>query len=256
MKKALLTVAGFDPSSGAGLTLDLKVFRLLGFYGLAIPTSLTVQNSYRVYRQIPLSADLVLDFYRKLKIDFKIYGIKFGMMGSFRILPAVKKIIDENKKIPLVVDPVLQSSSGCWLFEEKHLKKFIKTIKGRISLLTPNLPESSLLTGEKISNIEQMKKAARKIFDLVEAPCLIKGGHLSGENHTTDILFDGQQFISIRKKKLPEDVHGSGCFLSSAILCYLVQGQDLITACQKASRLTGRKLRNPVKISKRALFQV
>lgn len=256
MKKVLMTVAGFDPSSGAGLTLDLRVFRLLGFYGLAIPTSLTVQNSYRVYRQIPLPADLVLDFYRKLKIDFRIYGIKFGMLGSSSTLPAVEEIIAENKKIPLVVDPVLRSSSGHRLFEEKHLKKFIKTIKGRISLLTPNLFESSLLTGEKISNIEQMKIAARKIFDLVEAPCLIKGGHLSEENHVTDILFDGQKYTLIRKKKLPEDVHGTGCFLSSAILCYLVLGRDLITACQKASRLAGRKLRKPLKISKRALFQV
>lgn len=256
MKKTLLTVAGFDPSGGAGLTLDLKVFGHLGFHGLAIPTSLTVQNSYRVYRQIPLPPAFVLDAYRKLKLDFRLSGIKIGLLGSYRLLPALKTIIEENKKIPVVVDPVFRASSGCWFFEKKHLKQFLKIIKGRISLLTPNLPEASLITGEKILSQQQMKEAARKIFNLIEVPCLVKGGHLPGQSYVTDILFDGQEFTIIRKKKLAADVHGTGCFLSSAILGYLAGGQSLPSACRDASRLIDWKLKNPLKISKRALLQV
>jgi len=256
MKKVLLTIAGLDPTSGAGLTLDLKVFSRLGFYGVAIPTSLTIQNSYRFYQHIPLGPEFILEAYKKLKLDFNFAGLKIGLVGSLKTLPAVEKILQDNQHLPIVVDPVFRASSGYWLFDQKHLNKFIEAIKGRVSLLTPNLPEASLLTGEKIENLKQMKIAAQKIFELAQSPCLIKGGHQAGKSFITDLLFDGQDFTLIRKKKLAEDVHGTGCFLSSAILCYLARGQTLASACQKASQLIDKKLRHPLRISKRTLLNV
>jgi len=256
MKKVLLTVAGFDPSSGAGLTLDLKVFARLGFYGVAIPTTLTIQNSYRFYRQSPLKPEFILEAYKKLKLDLSLAGIKIGLIGSLKTLRAVGEIIGDNEHLPIVVDPVFRASSGYWLFDQKNLKKFIEAIRGRVSLLTPNLPEATLLTGEKIKSLQQMKIAAQKIFELTQTPCFLKGGHLAGKHFITDLLFDGKAFTLIRKKKLAEDVHGTGCFLSSAILCYLARGQSLASACQKASQLIDKKLRNPLKISQRALLDI
>ncbi len=254
MKKVLLTVAGFDPSSGAGATLDLKVFSYFGFYGLAILTSVTVQNSYKVYEFLSLPANLVRKKYQKLKIDFKISGLKIGMLGRASIIPVVEEIVSENRHLPIVVDPVLRSSSGRWLLERNRIFEYLKAIKGKIKLITPNLIEASLITGQKIRTLPDMKDSARKIAEITGAACLIKGGHLLEE--AADVLYDGFRFSLIRKKKLPIEVHGTGCFLSSAILCFLVEGYPLPLACRKASLAITRFLKDPLKLSCRSLIDL
>lgn len=254
MKKVLLTIAGFDPSSGAGLSLDLKVFSRFGCYGLAIPTALTIQNSYRVYDYKALSPRLIVETYRRLKTDFKISGLKIGMTGSPRVLTAVKTILADNQGRPVVVDPVFRSSSGRWLLDKNHLASYLKVLAGRMTLFTPNLEEASLLLGRKINQIKQMEKAAREINQLVQAPCLLKGGHL--QDQVIDLLDDGQETTVIPKQKLPVNVHGTGCFLSSAILCFLVKGYSLSVACQQASLTVDKFLKSPLTISRRPLFDL
>ncbi len=254
MKKALLTLAGFDPSSGAGATLDLRVFNSRGYYGLAVLTSVTVQNSSRVYDYRSLSPDLVRQQYRQLRSDFKLSGLKVGMVGSRKLFPVIKDILSENRRLPVVVDPVFRSTSGGWLLEKQSLKNYLKAISGKITLLTPNLTEASLLLGQKIDTPEKMAEAARQLAELTSSACLVKGGHLI--DRAVDILFDGRRIFRFQKRKLPLDVHGTGCFLSSAILCYLADGRSLPEACQKASHWLQLRLRSPLKISRGLLFEL
>lgn len=254
MKKALLTLAGFDPTSGAGASFDLKVFNHLGHYGLAILTSLTVQDSRRVYDHLTLSPQLVLQQYRKLRSDFRLAGIKVGMVGSCKLFRAIEEILNKSRGLPVVADPVFRSSSGRWLLEREGLGGYLKTISGKISLLTPNLEEASLLLGKKINSPEKMAEAAKRLSELALAPCLVKGGHL--REKAVDVLYDGYRVFQFRKRKLPVEVHGTGCFLSSAILCYLVDGCSLPVACRKASALVHRRLLSPLRLSRRALFDL
>ncbi len=254
MKKALLTLAGFDPTSGAGATLDLKVFNHLGYYGLAVLTSVTVQDSSRVYDHLTLPPRLVLEQYEKLRSDFRLTGIKVGMVGSRRLFRAIEQILKESSNLPVVVDPVFRSSSGRWLLEKQDLRGYLKAIRGKITLLTPNLEEASLLLGKKIDSPEKMVEAAKGLSDLAASACLVKGGHL--REKAVDILYDGQQVFMFSKKKLPVEVHGTGCFLSSAILCHLVDGCSLPLACRKASLRLRRRLTSALRISSRALFNL
>ncbi|MCR4395821.1 MAG: hydroxymethylpyrimidine/phosphomethylpyrimidine kinase [Candidatus Saccharicenans sp.] len=256
MRKTLLTVAGFDPSSGAGATLDLRVFRHFGFHGLAILTAITIQNSSRVYGYRTLSPKLALEQYRRLKSDFNLSGIKIGMLGSRKIIPVIAEIAGENRSLPLVVDPVFRSSSGRWLLEKSSLRSYLNAISGKITLITPNLNEASLILGERIDRPEKMEEAARSLSQLTSSACLVKGGHLPGTAVAVDVLFDGSRFYHFQKKKLPLEVHGSGCFLSSAILCFLAAGYSLPEACRRASAAVYHRLRSPLKISRRPLFDI
>lgn len=254
MKKALLTLAGFDPTSGAGASLDLKVFKHLGYYGLAVLTSITLQDSRRVYDYLTIPPRLVLQQYRKLRSDFQLAGIKMGMVGSWQLSRAIEQILGESRGLPVVVDPVFRSSSGHWLLERQELTGYLKAIRSKISLLTPNLEEASLLLDKKIDSPEKMVEAAKQLSELASAPCLVKGGHL--REKAVDILYDGHRVFQFQKRKLPVEVHGTGCFLSSAILCYLVDGCSLPLACRKASALLHRRLLSPLQISRRALFDL
>lgn len=247
MRKALLTLAGFDPSSGAGATLDIRVFNRLGYYGLAVLTSVTVQNSRRVYDYLTLSPELVNRQYRNLRSDFKLAGIKVGMIGSRRLLPTLEKILAENRKLPVVVDPVFRSSSGRWLLEKNSLKDYLKAVSGKITLLTPNLNEASLLLGRKVDRPEKMAEAARRLGELTSSACLVKGGHLP--DRAVDVLFDGRRIIMFKRRKLPVEVHGTGCFLSSAILCFLADGHSLTTACREAADRLRLRLHSHLSIS-------
>ncbi|MGB9894216.1 MAG: bifunctional hydroxymethylpyrimidine kinase/phosphomethylpyrimidine kinase, partial [Candidatus Saccharicenans sp.] len=229
MRKVLLTIAGFDPSSGAGASLDLKVFSHFGYYGLAVLTSVTIQNSYKVYDYLTLPTWFVRQEYKKLITDFNLSGIKIGMLGQGKIISVIKEIVSENKERPLVVDPVFCSSSGHWLLPEKDIDRYLKAIRGKITLITPNLFEAGLIIGEKITSLREMQEAARKISDRTLSACLVKGGHL--KEKAVDVLYDGQKIHNLKKKKLSFEVHGTGCFLSSAILCFLATGLPVAEAC-------------------------
>ena len=160
MKRTLLTVAGFDPTSGAGISLDLRVFQSAGFQGMAVLTSLTEQNTEVVKKIYLLTPEFVKAQYETLRKDVSFSGIKVGMLGSGKNIPVIKKILADNPKIPRVVDPVFKSSSGTWLLEPESIPDYISEIRGKASLLTPNLEEASLISGTKIATEEDMRTAA------------------------------------------------------------------------------------------------
>jgi hydroxymethylpyrimidine/phosphomethylpyrimidine kinase len=201
----LLSIAGYDPSSGAGVLLDVAVFRRFGFIGMGILTALTVQNSRRVRGVRCLGGRWLLSQYEALEEDIHPAGIKLGMLGCRQNIRALESILDRLRHVPVVVDPVLRSSSGQWLLEREAVPAFLKGIVGRISILTPNLHEAALISGRRVHDLETMQEAARRIADRIAAPCLVKGGHLASK--ITDVLYDGSGFSVFAHDRVPGDFH-------------------------------------------------
>jgi len=247
-KKILLSVGGFDPSGGAGVLLDLKVFQSLGFRGMAVLTALTAQNTDRVSRVFSLPPQFVLDQLLALTKDVEFAGIKVGMLGTGRNIAPVLRILESVPNVPVVVDPVFKSTSGARLMERKAFCRLVREIGGRASVLTPNLAEASLISGGNIRTVQDMLLAAGRIFGISGAPCLIKGGHLPEK--PADLLYDGRDYFLFKRKKIKKSVHGSGCFLSSCLLGFLAQGKSLRSAVFLAGRLTHRAIAAAVLIGR------
>ncbi|MBM3284860.1 MAG: hydroxymethylpyrimidine/phosphomethylpyrimidine kinase [Candidatus Aminicenantes bacterium] len=244
--RTLLSIAGYDPSSGAGLVLDLAVFRKVGFAGMGLMTAATAQNTRQVVSFYTPPPRFLLLQYQALRHDVSFAGIKTGMVGYRKNIPVISRILSEHPRLPVVADPVFRASSGAWLLEKGAIPFYISHLKGKISVITPNLKEAALITGKKVRNLAEMKEAAQKIIDLVEAPCLIKGGHLARK--ATDLLYDGKRFYIFEKARIKKEVHGTGCFLSASLLCFLVKGYPLSKASELASAFTHAAIKKASRI--------
>jgi hydroxymethylpyrimidine kinase/phosphomethylpyrimidine kinase len=248
LPKILVSIAGYDPSGGAGVLLDIAVFRRFGFPGAGLLTAVTAQNSRTVAAVRSLGGPFLFRQYETLVRDVDIAGIKVGMLVGPGNLKALRRILINHEGLPVVVDPVFRSSSGRWLLEKKAVPSYLDQIKGRITLLTPNLDEASLIFGRSLKRPEDMKTAARSISERVAAPCLIKGGHLA--ESAVDVLYAGRRFFLFPHKKIHREVHGTGCFLSSSLLCYLVKKKSVVEACSLAIEFTQAALKNAVPLGK------
>jgi hydroxymethylpyrimidine/phosphomethylpyrimidine kinase len=175
-------------------------------------------------------------------------GIKVGMLGSRKHIPVLERILKDRKGIPVVVDPVFRSSSGCWLLEREAVPSFLARIRGHLSILTPNLEESSIILDGRVRNLGEMKEAAQNISGLIDAACVVKGGHL--KEKAADVLYDGRRIHIFAHPKIPKKVHGTGCFFSSSLLCFLVKGHSLAKACELAAEVTHRAIQGAVRVGK------
>lgn len=227
---------------------DVAVFRNLGFAGMGILTAVTAQNTRKVHRILCLPPRFLERQYQILASDIRLSGIKVGMLGCRKNLAVLSRILGDRKGLPAVADPVFRASSGRWLLEKTAVKSYLGAVKGRISVLTPNLAEAALASGRAVRNVLEMKEAARVIAASIEAPCLVKGGHLAGD--AVDVLFDGKDFSLFERKKIEADIHGTGCLHSSSLLCFLVRGHSLAEACGLAATWTHRAIRNSSRIGK------
>ncbi len=241
MTKNLLSIAGWDPSAGAGARLDLRVFERLGERGFAVLTALTAQSPGRVHAVFPAPARALKGQFERLVEAVEIDGIKVGMLATAANLAAVARLLERSKNVPRVVDPILRSSSGALLLERKAWPRLLDALEGRADLITPNLDEAEALTGRRVRGLAEMKQAAEKIHLRSGLPCLVKGGHLEGP--VADVLFDGKDLAVFPHPRAPRTVRGTGCFLSSAILCYLAAGRPLKEACGLAIVRVGRAIR-------------
>jgi hydroxymethylpyrimidine/phosphomethylpyrimidine kinase len=253
MKKILLSVTGYDPSGGAGALLDVRVFESLDFQGMAVLTALTVQNTRKVQSVLPFAPRTLMAQYASLSRDVSFAGIKAGMLGSKKNVGALARILAKHPDLPRVVDPVLRASSGTPLLEEDAIPSLLKAVRGHATLLTPNMKEASLMAGILVASPQDMGEAARILFERTKIPCLVKGGHL--EKSVVNILYDGRRTVVYGHEKLRKDVHGTGCFLSAAILAYLARGLSLERACGRATDLTHEAIKKAIKPGKgRSLF--
>jgi hydroxymethylpyrimidine/phosphomethylpyrimidine kinase len=190
----LLTIAGFDPSCGAGTAADLKTFAAHGCYGVAAITSLTVQNTQRVEDvQNTPSATLRAQL-EVLVNDSDIAGVKIGMLGNRGNAAVVAEFLDAHKFAHVVHDPVMKSSSGTELLDAAGIKYVATELLKRSSVITPNIPEAEILTGMTIKDIADMEAAARKIVEMGAHAVIVKGGHME---RAVDVLFDGNEIVAL-----------------------------------------------------------
>lgn len=221
----VLTIAGFDPSGGAGISADLKTFAANNCYGVAAITALTVQNTQGVSEMRPVESALLKSSIEALMADGRIKAIKIGMLGNRANADVVKGVLDAASSIPSVLDPVVQSSSGKELLDAAGLEYVRKHLLSRVSVVTPNMMEAASLTGMKVENLEGMKAAAQKLIEMGARAVIVTGGHL---DKAIDVLWNGSGCQTFAGDKIKLDsTHGTGCTFSSAIAANLALGRQL-----------------------------
>ncbi|MBI5634204.1 MAG: bifunctional hydroxymethylpyrimidine kinase/phosphomethylpyrimidine kinase [Nitrospirae bacterium] len=230
MKKAL-TIAGFDPSGGAGLQADLKVFQILGVYGLSAVAALTAQNTKGVVAVEPVSRQFLKKQLDVLMPDLIPDAVKIGMLLTEDNVKIVARIIREYSLRNVVLDPVMISSSGKRLAQRDVPKLLKEKILPLCRIITPNIHEASMLSGLKISSREEMKKAAVILKERGPDTVIITGGHLTGR--AIDVVYDGS-FHYLSAKKRHGEYHGTGCTFSAAITAFLAQGDSGLAAAKRA----------------------
>jgi len=221
----VLTIAGFDPSSGAGITADLKTFAAHNCYGVAAITALTVQNTQGAAALHSIDAKVLKESVESLLTDDRVRAIKIGMLGNRASAEVVRDVLASQTALPAVLDPVLRSTSGLELVDAAGLEFLRDHLLKCVRLVTPNIEEAALLTGLKIENIEGMKAAARKLVEMGASAAVVTGGHLE---KAVDVLYDGvelEAFVGDHVK--PDNTHGTGCTFSSAIAANLALGRQL-----------------------------
>ncbi|HXU34756.1 MAG TPA: bifunctional hydroxymethylpyrimidine kinase/phosphomethylpyrimidine kinase [Blastocatellia bacterium] len=232
----VMTIAGFDPSGGAGILADIKTIAAFDCFGVAAVTSLTFQNTMGVAGAHHQSIDTVRRQIATLFDDFEIAAIKTGMLPTREIVVEVASII-KAKSVPIVVvDPVLVSSSGFRLVEEGVAEALRSDLFPLASLVTPNISEAQLLSGEEIKDLPGGRLAAELILAMGPDAVLITGGDAESDS-ATDLLFDerGSGTYSAERIK-SRNTHGTGCTLASALACLLARGHELRTAIPIAKR--------------------
>ena len=240
MKKAyttVLTIAGSDGSGGAGIQADIKTFAALECYGLSVITALTAQNTTGVSAIYPLAETCIIDQFRAISADISIDAVKIGMLGSATTIKTVSSLLRELKhKPPVILDTALSSSGGTTFFPPEALPLMIAELFPLVTLITPNLPETALLTGMKQppETQQEIEETALKLFETGAHSVLIKGGH-GGSNECRDCLFSDNRFFWFSSKKIiTSNNHGTGCTLSSAIAAFMAKGESTDNAVKKA----------------------
>ena len=231
--KTALTVAGFDPSGGAGLQADLKTFSAFRVIGKSVATSITIQNTTGVKGVHDISSEIVEQQIKVILEDGIPGAVKIGMLGNESIVETVVRLFRRYRIKNLVVDPVIRSSSGKLLLSMKGVEMLKARVFPLTLLLTPNLYETEVLSGVKIRKPSDRLRAARILIKMGVKNVLIKGGHLKGEPQ--DFFFDGKRSLLLDANRIAGgDIHGTGCTLASAITAGLAQGKNVVTSVREA----------------------
>lgn len=239
MKQAL-TIAGSDPSGGAGLQADLKVFYRLGVYGLSVTAALTAQNASGVKKVMPVDHKFVRGQLSVLMAEFTPQAVKTGMLYSEENVGTVSWALKKFSLGNLVVDPVILSSTGRRLAERGTPEAVKRKLLPLCSVVTPNIYEASVLSGMAVVTIDDMKEAAVRLKKCGPAAVVITGGHLDGK--ALDLVYDGD-FHYLRGGKLPGEFHGTGCAFSSALAAFLTQGCGIVEAAGLAKKFVKRAIK-------------
>jgi len=244
----VLSIAGSDPSSGAGIQVDLKTFHALGIFGMAIPTALTIQNSKGVSGTYAIKPNILSQQIDSLLSDIRPDAVKIGMVLTRQNVEAVAAVLGKHSIKNLVIDPVVRSSSGKSLLQPAALASFKKSLLPRALIVTPNIPEAEVLAKMLIRNDADMDFAAGRILDMGPAYVLIKGGH--GNGPAIDTLYGGKTVLSFSTVRRKGEFHGTGCVLSAAITVFIARGLSVEKAVEKAKQFVDKMLRSARQVGK------
>jgi hydroxymethylpyrimidine/phosphomethylpyrimidine kinase len=232
----VLTIAGFDPSSGAGVTADIKTIAAHGCYGVACITAITVQSTAGVLRMEAVDPDLVTQTLEELASDIPIAAVHIGMLGTAKVVKAVVEFLGQRSgkgKLPnVVLDPILKSSSGASLLDAAGTRLLVEKLIPLADVITPNVEEAAVLTGLKVTELEEMRAAAGKLHQMGSAAVVITGGHLEKAidllSFTTKRGVEEEVFKAERQRS--NSTHGTGCAFATAMSCHLALDRGLAEA--------------------------
>ena len=229
----VLTIAGTDPTGGAGVQADLKTFMAHNVYGMSIITALVAQNTLGVKDIMNVTPDFLEEQFDCVFNDIFPDALKIGMVSETELIHTIVKKLKQYHARHIVVDPVMVSTSGSRLIEDSALDALKYELIPLSEILTPNIPEAEVLIGKKIKSKEDMIRAAQDIRQWYQGDILIKGGHF--EDRADDLLYHNNEKIWLECEHIDNpNTHGTGCTLSSAIASHLASGYDMITSVRKA----------------------
>lgn len=238
----VLSIAGSDCSGGAGIQADIKTISALGAYAASVITAVTVQNTRGVKAVHTVPAEIVQGQIEAVMEDLRPDALKIGMVSEPALVKIIAGCLLKYPHCPIVYDPVMVSTSGRKLMAKDAIQSIKEELFPLTSLITPNLDETEVLTGKKITTAEEMKEAARQLSEEYHTAVLVKGGHLEG-NEMQDVLFtDGNAYIYKEKKIESRNLHGTGCTLSSSIATYLALGLPMDQAVGKAKSYVSKAI--------------
>lgn len=244
----VLSIAGSDPSSGAGIQGDIKTFSALGAYGLAVVTAITSQNTKKFSKVEGVSSKMIKSQMESVLSDFKINIIKIGMVYTSSAIKVIHAKL-KNTKIPIVLDPVFESTTGGILLQKDAFSDFKQLLVPLAFVITPNALEAERLANMRIKGRSDIVQAATKIHKLGAKNIIIKGGHFD-RNNATDFVLENSKFYEYSAKKIPRTSHGGGCTFSAALAVNLARGKTLRESVILAKEFTAESIRNSQKIGK------
>lgn len=261
MLRCGLAIAGFDPSAGAGVLLDVVVFRSLGVYGFGVVSSIFVESGAEYRYALPVPSKVVEDQIRVLVESYPIHVVKIGALYSGENIEAVARILSEMLgDVPIVLDPLIRASTGGPLLDPSAVEVLKRRLLPIATVVTPNVREAEVLSGIRIQSLDDAKRAAKIIADTYGVKAvLVKGGHLPGEE-VFDVLYVNGEIREFRSSRLGVDVHGTGCVLSTAIAAYLAKGFSIVEAVERGREVVryameysfaigrGSRLPNPLSV--------
>lgn len=240
----LLSIAGSDPSGGAGIQADLKTFSALGGYGMAAITALTAQNTKGVTGVYELPSEFVLKQVQAIFDDIRVDAVKIGMAGSSQTIGMLADFLQAKNPPVIVLDPVMVAQSGDTLLSPEAIKRLKIDLLPLASVITPNIPEAEILTGKKFDG--DMERCAKELLALGAQAVLLKGGHLDGKT-SHDLYADKSTVNLLEEKRIDtKNNHGTGCTLSSALAAFMAKGLPASEAAIHAKRY----ITNALKASK------
>src|SRR6266851_3313002 len=242
----VLTIAGFDPSSGAGTTADIKTIAAHECYGVSCITALTVQSTQGVRRVEGVDPKIIGETLQELVSDLAVDAVHIGMLGNAQVVEVVADYLEKARLPHVVLDPILKSSSGADLLDGAGTRVLIDKLIPLAEVVTPNLDEASVLTGLDVTNLDQMREAAARLHAMGAANVVVTGGHLE---KAIDVLSfstargpEQEVFKADRQKS--NSTHGTGCAFATALACHLAHGRGLPEAVLLSKAFVGAAIAN------------
>lgn len=245
----VMTIGGSDSYGGAGIQADIKTFTVFRVFGTSAITCITAQNSQGIQQIYKISSNLVEAQIESVLGDMKINAIKIGIIFSSETIKLLARIFDNYDVCNVILDPIIWTKNRHRVLSDEGINILKEYLFKQTLLITPNLDEASALTKKPITSVNEMKWAARQLYQMGPANVLIKGGHLKDKIY--DVLYDGKnEFVFSRERVINGNVHGTGCTLSAAITAELAKGKKIYNSIVTAQKYIKNVIKNSIKTGK------